>query len=220
NRELEAFSYAVSHDLRAPLRSINAFSRILLEDHSEDLGAGAPHLQRIDAASKRMATLIDDLLQLSKTGRHELHRGDFDLAQTAREIVDELRHADPARAVEVVIADHLPAHADARLIRVVLENLLRNAWKFTSKRAAPRIEVGGAGGAYYVRDNGAGFDPARAAKLFAPFQRMHADADFEGTGIGLATAHRVIARHGGRIWADAAVGQGATFHFTLTADAA
>ena len=220
NRELEAFSYAVSHDLRAPLRSINAFSRILLEDHAAELGDGTSHLNRINAASKRMGTLIDDLLQLSKMGRHELHRGEFDLSQHAREVIDELRQADPSRKVEVVIPGSLPANGDSRLVRVVVENLLRNAWKFTSKRAAPHIEVGVHDGVFFVRDNGAGFDAARATKLFAPFHRMHTDADFEGTGIGLATAHRVIQRHGGRIWADSAPDQGATFSFTLGAASA
>jgi signal transduction histidine kinase len=217
NHELEAFSYAVSHDLRAPLRSINSFSRILVEDYADAIGDGRTHLDRICAASGRMAALIDDLLQLSTTARSEIQRADFDLAQLAREIVDELRHADPARAVELVLPAHLPANGDWRLVRVVLENLLRNAWKFTSKRAAARIEVGGADGAFFVRDNGAGFDAARASKLFVPFQRMHTVAEFEGTGIGLATAQRVVARHGGRIWADSAPDHGATFSFTLAA---
>jgi signal transduction histidine kinase len=165
-----------------------------------------------------MGALIDDLLQLSTTARSELKRGAFDLAQSAREILDELRAADPARDVEIVIPAQLPANGDVRLVRVVLENLLRNAWKFTSKRPAARIEVGAADGAFFVRDNGAGFDPARASKLFVPFQRMHTNAEFEGTGIGLATAQRVIARHGGRIWADSAPDQGATFSFTLGVD--
>jgi signal transduction histidine kinase len=215
NHELEAFSYAVSHDLRAPLRTINAFSHILVEDHGETIGDGRRHLDRICAASRRMGALIDDLLQLSTTARSELTHGAFDLAQSAREVVDELRQADPTREVEIVIPEHLPAHGDARLVRVVLENLLRNAWKFSSKRAHARIEVGAADGAFFVRDNGAGFDAARASKLFVPFQRMHSDSEFEGTGIGLATAHRVIVRHGGRIWAESVPDHGATFFFTL-----
>jgi signal transduction histidine kinase len=219
NNELEAFSYAVSHDLRAPLRTINAFSRIVIEDYAEVIGDGRAHLNRICAASGRMAGLIDDLLQLSTTARAELQRGAFDLAQVARDVVDELRHADPTRQVDVAIPDHLPANGDPRLVRVVLENLLRNAWKFTSKRAAARIEVGAHDGAFFVRDNGAGFDSARARKLFVPFQRMHSDAEFEGTGIGLATAQRVIVRHGGRIWADSTPDHGATFSFTLAAPA-
>ncbi|HET9626859.1 MAG TPA: ATP-binding protein [Kofleriaceae bacterium] len=217
NRELEAFSYAVSHDLRAPLRTINAFSHILSEDHGEAIGDGRRHLDRICAASSRMGALIDDLLQLSTTARSELKHGAFDLAQVAREIVDELRQADPARDVEIVIPEHLAARGDARLIRVVLENLLRNAWKFSSKRARARIEVGAFEATFFVRDNGAGFDAARASKLFAPFQRLHSEAEFEGTGIGLATAQRVVARHGGRIWAESAPDHGATFFFTLGA---
>ena len=216
NRELESFSYAVSHDLRAPLRSIKGFSQILVEDHASALADGKQHLDRICAATTRMNGLIDDLLQLSKLARTEPDRGDLDVAAIAREIIDELRHDSPGRCVETVIATALPAHGDPRLIRVVLENLLRNAWKFTSKRAAARIEVGRRDGAFFVADDGAGFDATYAGnKLFLPFQRMHAAAEFEGTGIGLATAQRIVRRHGGRIWADAAPNRGATFFFTL-----
>ena len=215
NRELEAFSYSVSHDLRAPLRAITAFSQALLEDHADALGAGTQHLERICAATARMTTLIDDLLQLSRAGRTALERAPFDVAKHVREIIDELRRVDPARRVEVIIPDVLPAHGDSRLVRVVLENLVRNAWKFTSKQPTARIEIGGRDGAFFVRDDGAGFDAARAGKLFLPFQRMHTAEDFEGTGIGLATAQRIVARHGGRIWADSVPGQGATFTFTL-----
>jgi signal transduction histidine kinase len=215
NHELEAFSYAVSHDLRAPLRGINGFSQILLEDHAEALGDGAQHLDRIRAAAGRMASLIDDLLQLSRVSRGELDRRPFDIAQHAREIVDEIRQTEPARSVETVIPAELRASGDSRLVRVALENLLRNAWKFTSKLEAARIEVGARDGAYFVRDNGAGFDTARAGKLFMPFHRLHAPEDFEGTGIGLATTQRIVHRHGGRIWADAAPNQGAAFYFTL-----
>jgi len=216
NRELEAFSYAVSHDLRAPLRAIKGFSQILLEDHAGALAEGKLHLDRISGAATRMNDLIDDLLQLSKMARSALVRGPFDVAQLAREIVDELRQAEPARRVEIAVPAELPAQGDARLVRVLLENLLRNAWKFTAKRDVARIEVGLRDGAWFVRDNGAGFDAQRAGKLFQPFQRMHTAAEFEGTGIGLATAQRIVRRHGGRIWADSAPNEGATFFFTLS----
>jgi signal transduction histidine kinase len=219
NHELEAFSYAVSHDLRAPLRAIGGFSQILREDHADALDAsGRGHLDRICAATGRMGELIGDLLELSKVSRGELARQPFDLAAMAREVVEDLRQAEPARQVEVAIPAALPAHGDARLIRVVLVNLLANAWKFSAKRADARIEVGQRDdGAFFVRDNGAGFEPSRAHRLFVPFQRMHAASEFEGTGVGLATAQRVVVRHGGKIWADAAVGAGATFWFTLPA---
>ncbi|HEX3479553.1 MAG TPA: ATP-binding protein [Kofleriaceae bacterium] len=215
NRELEAFSYAVSHDLRAPLRAINGFSQILVEDHAAALGTGRQYLDRIRAATRRMGGLIDDLLRLSQMATSELDHRRFDLAHQARDILDELRAAEPDRRVDVAIPAALPAHGDPRLVRVVLENLLRNAWKFTSKRDAARIELGAAGTAYFVRDNGAGFDPARADKLFTPFHRLHTAADFEGTGVGLATAQRIVHRHGGRIWAESAPERGATFYFTL-----
>jgi len=215
NRELEALSSAVSHDLRAPLRAISGFSQILLEDHGSALGAGRQHLDRIRAATDRMTALIDDLLRFSRMAASEVGRRPFDLARLAREIVDEIRAADPQRKVEVVIPAALPAHGDERLVRVVLENLVRNAWKFTSKRAAARIEVGVHSGAFFVRDNGAGFDLARADRLFTPFHRLHSPDDFEGTGVGLAIAQRIVHRHGGRIWAESAPDRGATFCFTL-----
>jgi signal transduction histidine kinase len=215
NRELEAFSYAVSHDLRAPLRAINGFSKILVEDHAEALGAGRQYLDRIRGATQRMGALIDDLLRFAQMASSELDRRAFDLTHQARDIVDELRAAEPERRVDVIIPAALRADGDARLVRVVLENLLRNAWKFTSKREAARIEVGLADGAFFVRDNGAGFDSTRADKLFTPFHRLHAAAEFEGTGVGLATAQRIVHRHGGRIWADSAPDLGATFYFTL-----
>jgi signal transduction histidine kinase len=215
NRELEELSYAVSHDLRAPLRAIRGFSQILLEDHAATLADGKRHLDRICAATARMNQLIDDLLMLSRMTRTQPGRAAFDIAPLAREIIEELRHADPARSVDVVIAPELPAHGDARLVRVVLDNLLRNAWKFTSTHAAARIEVGSCDAAWFVRDDGVGFDSAHAARLFVPFQRMHAAADFVGNGIGLAVAHRIVCCHGGRIWADSLPEQGATFHFTL-----
>jgi signal transduction histidine kinase len=215
NRELEAFSYAVSHDLRAPLRAINGFSKILVEDHSEALGAGRQYLDRIRVATRRMGALIDDLLRFAQMASSELDRRAFDLTHQARDIVDELRATEPERRVDVIIPAALRANGDARLVRVVLENLLRNAWKFTSRREAARIEVGLQDDAFFVRDNGAGFDSTRADKLFTPFHRLHAAADFEGTGVGLATAQRIVHRHGGRIWADSAPDLGATFYFTL-----
>ncbi|HMG55271.1 MAG TPA: ATP-binding protein [Kofleriaceae bacterium] len=215
NRELEAFSYAVSHDLRAPLRAIRGFSQILVEDHADSLGGGRRYLDRIRDAAGRMAILIDDLLRFSQLASSELDRRGFDLAAQARDVVDELRAAEPDRQVDVAIPAALPAHGDARLVRVVVENLLRNAWKFTARRPTAQIEVGARDGAFFVRDNGAGFDAARADKLFTPFHREHAAADFEGHGVGLATAQRVVHRHGGRIWADSAPDRGATFYFTL-----
>jgi signal transduction histidine kinase len=215
NRELESLSYAVSHDLRAPLRAIKGFSQILLEDHAATLAGGKHHLDRICAATTRMNQLIDDLLMLSKIARCQPACTALDLAQLAREVIEGLRQAEPAREVDVVIAPELPARGDPRLVRVVLENLLRNAWKFTSKHTAARIEVGSHDAAWFVRDDGVGFDPVHASRLFVPFQRMHAAAEFEGSGIGLAIAHRIVGRHGGRLWADSQPEQGATFHFTL-----
>ena len=215
SRELEALSSAVSHDLRAPLRAISGFSKILLEDHGAALGAGRQHLGRIYAATRRMTDLIDDLLRFSRMAASEVGRRPFDLARLAREIVGEIRAAAPERKIEVAIPAALPAQGDERLVRAMLENLLRNAWKFTSKREAARIEVGVQGGAFFVRDNGAGFDLARADRLFTPFHRLHSPDEFEGTGIGLAIAQRIVHRHGGRIWAESAPDHGATFYFTL-----
>lgn len=220
NRELEAFSYSVSHDLKAPLRSIDGFSRALREDFSHVLEpAGQEFLDRISAASLRMGELIDNLLALSRVTRAEMVRVPVDLTSMAQEIVADLRKSAPAHAVEVVIAPGLTGQGDPGLLRVVLENLLANAWKFTGARARAKIEIGAKqrGGltAYYVRDNGAGFDMAYAGRLFIAFQRLHAAKEFPGTGVGLATVQRVIYRHGGRIWAEGAVDGGATFHFTL-----
>jgi light-regulated signal transduction histidine kinase (bacteriophytochrome) len=220
NDELEAFSYSVSHDLRGPLRAIDGFSEILIEQYSAKLDPQAQHfLARVRAGSQRMGLLIDDLLGLASITRVELHRCDVDLAQIARDVVEELRRREPARTVELVAADHLAARGDPRLLRAALDNLVGNAWKFTGKRAAARIELGtelhDGVVAYYVRDNGAGFDMAYAHKLFTPFQRLHEQSDFEGTGVGLATVDRIIKRHGGRLWAAATVGEGATFFFTL-----
>jgi DNA-binding response OmpR family regulator len=222
NRELEAFSYSVSHDLRAPLRAIDGFSKALMEDCADRIGGeGLQHLNRVRAAAQRMGELIDDMLQLSRVTRVEMSRRHVDLSHLAREVVAELRRQEPERAIEIVIADGLETEVDARLMRIVLENLFGNAWKFTRRTAAPRIEFdvesGEAGPIYHVRDNGAGFDMRYAEKLFRPFQRLHGEAEFPGTGIGLATIHRVIERHGGRIWTEAAIDQGATFFFTLGA---
>lgn len=219
NKELEAFSYSVSHDLRAPLRTIDGFSRILLEDYAEDLDEEArDYLGRVRAASAHMGRLIDDLLNLSRVTRGPLRRERVDLSVMAAEVVGELQRADPARNVEFVVEDGVTAWGDARLLLVALENLLGNAWKFTSKRPGARIEFGvekRPGGAYYVRDNGAGFDMGYADKLFGAFQRLHSAGEFEGTGIGLATVQRIVHRHGGRVWAEGEVGRGATFYFTL-----
>ena len=220
NTELDAFAYSVSHDLRAPLRSIDGFSQILLEDYSEKLDeAGRESLQRVRTASQRMGTLIDDLLKLARVTRAEIRTEDVDLSAMAREIVADLQRTTPERQVEFEIAPGLEARGDTRLLRVALDNLLRNSWKYTAKQPAPRVEFRSAdangGRTFMVRDNGAGFDMKYADKLFGVFQRLHSAADFEGTGIGLATVRRIINRHGGRIWAEGAVDQGATFYFTL-----
>ena len=222
NRELEAFSYSVSHDLRAPLRSIDGFSQILIDDHPDLPGEGREHLLRIRAAAKRMGELIDDLLQLSRVSRAQLVRSTVDLSALARSVVDELERRDSDRRVDVRIEAGLVAQCDGRLIRVVLDNLIGNAWKFSSKTVDARIEFGALGEAaervFHVRDNGAGFDGQYVHKLFAPFQRLHKEADFAGTGIGLATVHRIVERHGGRVWANGAVGEGAAFYFTIPVD--
>jgi len=220
NKELEAFAYSVSHDLRAPLRSINGFSEILLEDYSDSLDTeGRDYLQRVRAASRRMAALIDDLLTLSRITRRKMHHETVVLSALARRIAAELQETQADRDVEFVIEDGVLAEGDAGLLQVVLQNLMGNAWKFTSKQPHPRIQVGVTENdgerAYFVRDNGAGFDMAYADKLFGAFQRLHSDEDFAGTGIGLATVQRIIYRHGGRVWAEGEVGQGATFYFTL-----
>jgi signal transduction histidine kinase len=218
NKELEAFAYSVSHDLRAPLRAIDGFSKILLDRHTAALDDEGRHfLTRVRAGAGRMSQLIDALLDLSRLGRAPLRAEAVDLSDIAHRVVDELRRRDPERAVTVEIAEGLAARGDRRLLTIALENLLGNAWKFTGERAAPHIWVGrtnDATEAFFVRDDGAGFDETYADKLFAPFQRLHG-AEFEGTGIGLATVQRIVARHGGRIWARAAVGQGASFFFTL-----
>jgi signal transduction histidine kinase len=224
NRELEAFSYSVSHDLRAPLRAIDGFSQILQEDYVHALDdEGTDYLGRVRAASGHMATLIDDLLDLSRVGRRPLRRERVDLARLAAEIVEELKESQPEREVEFVAEENIMAWGDASLLKVALENLLGNAWKFTAREEAARIEFGVdrnpgpslPAPVYYVRDNGAGFDQKYADKLFGAFQRLHGQEEFEGTGIGLATVARIVHRHSGRVWAEGTVGEGATFCFTL-----
>ncbi len=222
NKELEAFSYSVSHDLRAPLRSIDGFSRILMKDFAAKLDEdGQDSFRRICAATQRMGQLIDDLLELSRVTRAELRRDRVDLSAMARAVVEDLRRHEPGRSAEFVVAEGLVADGDAHLLRVVIDNLLGNAWKFTGKRAHARIEFGAAQQDgqtnYFVSDDGAGFDPAHADKLFGTFQRLHSTTDFPGTGVGLATVGRIVHRHGGRAWADGNVNQGATFHFNLGA---
>lgn len=221
NRELEAFSYSVSHDLRAPLRRIDGFSQLLLEDYAGKLDSnGEDYLHRVCESAKRMGELIDDLLSLSRVGRAEMKRDPVDLSSIARAAFDELSGKDPDRHVDLRVAERLVAQADRGLMRVAFDNLVGNAWKFTAKVREPRIEIGmeqkqeGAT-VFFVRDNGAGFDMNYADNLFRPFQRLHQESDFPGTGIGLATVHRIVDRHGGRIWAEGAVGQGATFYFTI-----
>jgi DNA-binding response OmpR family regulator len=220
NRELDAFSYSVAHDLRAPLRSISGFTAALAEDYAEQLDDRAKdYIRRVQQNTRRMAELIDDLLELSKIGRAEIRKQSVDLAVEARSIIGQLRDRDPGRVVDVVIPERVIVDADRGLTRALLDNLLSNAWKFTSKRARARIELGETQSdgerAIFVRDNGAGFDQAHAAKLFRAFQRLHQVTDFEGTGIGLATVHRIVSRHGGRVWAHGEPDAGATFYFTL-----
>ncbi|HLJ60591.1 MAG TPA: ATP-binding protein [bacterium] len=220
NKELEAFSYSVAHDLRAPLRTINGFSQALLEDYQgrlDDTGQG--FLFRIRRATQQMERLIDDLLSLSRLSRAELRRRPVDLTTIAERVVRSLRQGKPDRPVAVTIAPGLTADGDDRLLEAVFENLLGNAWKFTRDQPLPQIEVGvikqAGGPVVFVRDNGAGFDMAYSHKLFAPFQRLHTAAEFEGTGIGLAIVQRIVNRHGGRAWAEGEVGKGATVYFTL-----
>jgi two-component system NtrC family sensor kinase len=222
NRELEAFSYSVSHDLRAPLRSIDGFSAALLEEYSGTLDAkGQEYVARVRAGVQRMRQLIDDLLQLSKVGRAGLRRQRVDLSELAGTVAAELEQASPERQVQTLIMGGVVAEGDRRLLQIVLENLLGNAWKFSAGEAQAVIEFGFAQTdgvpTYFVRDNGAGFDMAYAARLFTPFQRLHQQSRFPGTGIGLATVYRIVDRHGGRVWAESVVDQGATFFWTLAA---
>jgi signal transduction histidine kinase len=221
NKELEAFSYSVSHDLRAPLRSIDGFSLALLEDYADKLDEdGRDYLDRVRAATQRMGILIDDMLNLSRVTRSELRLEKTDLGAVARSVATELQKTQPERRAEFQIEEGLEAFVDSHLIRIAFENLLGNAWKFTSKRDSASIEVGRTRDdgtyTYYVRDNGAGFNPTYADRLFGAFQRLHDKNEFPGTGVGLATVQRIIHRHGGRIWAESAVEKGATFYFTLS----
>ena len=221
NKEMEAFSYSVSHDLRAPLRSIDGFSQVLLEDYPDRLDEeGKRYLTRIRLGTQRMGHLIDDLLKLSKTSRAELTTSECDLSSLCCRVAGNLAELNPERRVKVTIQPGMLVQADLRLMQVVLENLLGNAWKFTSRQRDPRVEAGEMAGpdgkrTFFIRDNGAGFDMAFVGKLFNAFQRLHATSEFEGTGIGLAIVQRIIHRHGGRVWAEAEMGKGATFFFTL-----
>jgi light-regulated signal transduction histidine kinase (bacteriophytochrome) len=220
NQELESFSYSVSHDLRSPLRCIDAFSRIVLEDCGPALGAeGRDHIQRIRHAAQQMTKLIEELLALARVTRSEMRHGEVALTALARSIADQLQASQPERDVTFITDEDIRGYGDATLLGVVLENLLGNAWKFTSKRAHAEIRFGrmvrDGKPTYFVRDNGAGFDMAYAPKLFAPFQRLHSAQEFEGTGVGLATVQRVVQRHDGRVWAESKIDGGATFYFTL-----
>ena len=218
NRELEAFSYSVAHDLRAPLRAMSGFAQMLLEDHARQLdGEGRECLDEIVQNAAKMGGLIDALLSLARVSRVEPRSEPVDLAALARSVVAQLTAGDPSRSVELVAPEHLWAHLDANLARTMVENLVGNAWKFTAGVKQARIEIGRAGDDFFVKDNGAGFDPAYAGKLFAPFQRLHSVSQFPGTGIGLATVQRILHRHGGSIRAEGAVGAGATFYFSLHA---
>jgi len=223
NRELEAFSYSVSHDLRAPLRSIDGFSQALVEEYDDKLDdQGRDYLRRVRASATRMGDLIDDLLTLSRVTRREMRHERVDLSAIARAAAAPLERTTVSPAVQFVVMDGITASGDPQLLRIVLDNLLGNAWKFSSKAATPRVEFGmtltpSGERVFFVRDNGVGFDMAHAGKLFGAFQRLHAMHEFPGTGIGLATVQRIIARHGGRVWAESAPGQGATFSFTLEA---
>ena len=220
NKGLEAFAYSVSHDLRAPLRSIDGFSAALQEDFADKLDEeGKENLRTIRASSQRMGQLIDDLLGLSRVTRTELDREEIDLAALAQSIFDELARTDPARMVAFVRPPSMAVYADSSLLRIVLQNLLANAWKFTSKKEHGHIEVGQSERdgerTFFVRDNGAGFEMAYVAQLFVAFQRLHPASEFPGTGIGLAIVHRIILRHGGRVWAEGEPDKGSTFYFTL-----
>ena len=220
NKELEAFAYSVSHDLRAPLRTIDGFSHALLDDYDDKLDVqGKDYLRRVRAATQMMAQLIDDMLKLSRVTRTEMNIEKVNLTQIARSVINELQKSQPERFINIKIADGLEDTADSRLMRLALENLLGNAWKFTGKQAEAVIEFGATKEderkVYFIRDNGAGFDMAYVDKLFAPFQRLHTMEEYPGTGIGLATVQRIINRHGGRVWAKGQVGKGATFYFSL-----
>ncbi len=226
NRELEAFSYSVSHDLRTPLSAIDGFSGMLEKSAGAQLGERPLHyLGRIRAGVRQMGELIDDLLSLAQVSRASIQRETVDISAMVRKVFDGLQEHQPGRAAQVDIEPDLRARGDWRLILRVVENLAGNAWKFTSREPITRISVGSAGGAggnevFFIRDNGAGFDMAYAEKLFGTFQRLHTPAEFPGTGIGLATVHRIVSRHGGQVWAESVLGKGATFYFSLPAEQA
>ncbi|MBI4249255.1 MAG: response regulator [Elusimicrobia bacterium] len=220
NRELESFSYSVSHDLRSPLRTIDGFSQVLLEDYADKLDEpGKDHLNRVRRGCQQMGELIDDLLNLARVIRHEIKMEKTDLIVIARAVMEQLKKANPGRKPEFTAPPKLPVTGDPGLLRAAIENLLGNAWKFTGKKMGAKIELGtmrkDGETIYFVRDNGAGFDMSYANKLFAAFQRLHSQEEFPGTGIGLATVQRIVRRHGGRIWAEGAVDKGAAFYFTL-----
>jgi hypothetical protein len=217
--EVEAFNYSVSHDLRAPLRPLDGFSEVLLQDYGDQLDArGKDYLTRIRAAARRMGQLIDDLLELSRVSRVALRRRPVDLSALVTAIVEQLRADHGERQVTLVCPPAVEADGDDRVLRIALENLLRNAWKFTAQQAQATIEFGRApDGAYFVRDDGVGFDPTYAQRLFQPFQRLHG-TEYPGTGIGLAIVDRIIRRHEGRIWGESSPGKGAAFFFTLSPD--
>jgi light-regulated signal transduction histidine kinase (bacteriophytochrome) len=220
NQELEMFAYSVSHDLRAPLRTIDGFSQALLEDYQDKLDEeGKDYLMRIRAASQRMGLLINSILQLSRLGRNEMRLEEVDLSGLAQNIAAELETNDPDRKVDFVIEKDVKGIGDKTLLRAVMENLLGNAWKFTQKQAEAKIEFGKTEKEgktiYFIRDNGVGFDMKYANKLFIPFQRLHSDSEFAGTGVGLTLVQRIVRRHGGDIWVESAVEKGATFYFTL-----
>jgi PAS domain S-box-containing protein len=220
NKELESFAYSISHDLRAPLRGIDGFSHLLAEEYGEQLDAqGKSYLERVRAAAQRMGTLIDDILELSRITRHSMRRSQADLSQLAHDILGELKQGAPAHTVEVSIKDGCSAFGDPQLLRVMMQNLLENAWKYSGKEAAPKIEFGretvDGERIFFVRDNGVGFDMKYADRLFTPFQRLHKPEEFAGTGVGLATVARIVRRHGGRVWIESALGHGTTIRFTL-----
>jgi light-regulated signal transduction histidine kinase (bacteriophytochrome) len=218
-RELEALTYTIAHDLRAPLRTLEGFARALSEDCGERLNEDCRrYLQHVLDGAQRMSGMLEGLLSLARIQGAELHPVRLDLSYIARDILQRLRAAEPARAADVAIAENVTAEGDPTLITAALESLLQNAWKFTRGREPARIELGVQSEAppvYFVRDNGVGFDMRYAGKLFRPFQRLHSEREFEGLGLGLAAAHRVIRRHGGRLWAEAAPDRGACFNFTL-----
>jgi signal transduction histidine kinase len=220
DRELEAFSYTVAHDLRGPLDTIGNIGFLLKETYGKDMdGEGRDYLNQLLSGTRKMSVLIHDLLNLSRSSRQEFRREMIDLSKMAQGIIRQLEDAEPDRKVETTVAPGASVLADSGLLCVVMENLLGNAWKYTSKQPVAKIEFGSTDvngkPAFFVRDNGAGFDPQYADRLFQPFQRLHVQSDFPGTGVGLATVQRVISRHGGKIWAESAVGQGATFYFTV-----